>query len=556
MENIYTKFINNINNKQRLIFLYSKNKRKILSCIFILFYVLLFFLIDHSSQSLVAHDEGLYARRSRLVEESSNWFLYPFSIPHHKTIGSYWLIASSIRLFGNSELALRLPSIITSFLCLFITYLIAYKISNKKAALISVFSLSSMPLWLQYSRYASPDIPFVLSILLIILFFLKFKESIKYRNKIIYLFISGLFISIGFFLRSYMVFVPFLGLIPFIVFNLFNEKNIYRLSFLAGVIFGSLPTLLNLYLSYQTYGTKVITSLFEFAKFQAVGEAQFNNIHFIPLNYLYLTFPVGIIFIILLVFTRPNSNIKNKSNNNQFILLTYCYPFLSLAILLSMSTSYPHYYLFLLPSLSILFGIRLNSYSFRFDFSRKIINYSLFFIIFLLSFTMFYLLFNYNQYLLSFSNFKSLLVYIISIALSFTFLSSLRFLTLNTRDSFNLLKFFYNLIIPQYVSLSLLYNFGIIGNPNLKTKLFLNDEAVSSIVKSNTIYLLNVESKIQTLLSYYLPESKVLRPNEDISKLEYIITSEAKFISKFENKSLFKSIRRFDNHILLINISK
>ena len=40
------------------------------------------------------------------------------------------------------------------------------------------------------------------------------------------------------------------------------------------------------------------------------------------------------------------------------------------------------------------------------------------------------------------------------------------------------------------------------GNPNYKTKDFLNDEIINSIMTSNTIYLLKVESKIQTLLSF------------------------------------------------------
>ena len=97
---------------------FLKNRIIILPFIIVLFFISLYFLIDFSTQSLVAHDEGLYARRARLIESSANWFSPPFISPHHKTLGSYWLIALSIRLFGNSELALRLPSIISSFLCL------------------------------------------------------------------------------------------------------------------------------------------------------------------------------------------------------------------------------------------------------------------------------------------------------------------------------------------------------------------------------------------------------------------------------------------------------
>ena len=174
MQFLPSNVISYINIKVGVINFFSKNKRIILPILVVISCILLYFLIDPSTQSLVAHDEGLYARRARLIENSDNWFSPPFPSPHHKTLGSYWFIALSIRLLGSSELALRIPSIISSFLCLISWYLIALKITDKKSALISLFSLSSMPLWIQYSRYASPDIPFVLCILLAILFFLQF----------------------------------------------------------------------------------------------------------------------------------------------------------------------------------------------------------------------------------------------------------------------------------------------------------------------------------------------------------------------------------------------
>ena len=121
MINITKQFINYKNIQLGVLNFLLKHKKLIIPVLFIFSYLLLYFLIDFSTQSLVAHDEGLYARRSRILEESQNWFSSPFSSPHHKTIGSYWLIALSIKFFGYSELALRLPSILASFFCLFIS---------------------------------------------------------------------------------------------------------------------------------------------------------------------------------------------------------------------------------------------------------------------------------------------------------------------------------------------------------------------------------------------------------------------------------------------------
>ena len=121
---------------------------------------------------------------------------------------------------------------------------------------------------------------------------------------------------------------------------------------------------------------------------------------------------------------------------------------------------------------------------------------------------------------------------------------------------YDLSKFFYTLIIPQYICLSLLYNFGILGNPNYKTKIFLMDKEVSKVIKSNIIYLYDVESKIETLLSFYIPFTKILKLSDNIDRYNYIITSNIDFLYSEYNQSKFKLIRKFDNHFLLMNISK
>ena len=526
---------------------FLKNKKIILPFFAVLFFISLYFLIDFSSQSLVAHDEGLYARRARLIESSANWFSPPFISPHHKTLGSYWFIALSIRLFGNSELALRLPSILSSFLCLITSYLIALKTTNSKSALISLFSLSSMPLWIQYSRYASPDLPFVLCILLVILFFLKSLDSSKYISQYFNLFCSGLFISSSFFIRSYMAFVPFIGLSPFIFYHLFRKEFTFKLFFCTGIAVGFIPTFLNLYFSVQKFGISGITSLFDFAKKQALGEFGFNNLLLVPVNFLYLTFPIGILLLILFVFTGSN----NKAN---YPLLIYCYPLLSLIILLCMSTSYPHYYLFLLPSLSIIFGNYITSNSSRYSFSNSTIRYLVFIILLLISSILLFSILRYTDLVFLYSKGNPLIVYILISLILLSYITSLRFLFNIKNQNSNLINFFYNIIIPQYISLSLLLNFGVLGNPNHNTKIFLKDADVSSIINSNTIYLFSVDSKIETLLSFYLPSSRIVDDFEVISKYKYVITSNFNLLKKLDLNQFFIPVKKFDNHLLLVNI--
>ena len=104
-----------------------------------------------------------------------------------------------------------------------------------------------------------------------------------------------------------------------------------------------------------------------------------------------------------------------------------------------------------------------------------------------------------------------------------SYITSLRFLFDIKYPNSNIINFFYNIIIPQYISLSLLFNFGVLGNPNHNTKLFLKDADILSIINSNTIYLFSVDSKIQTLLSYYLPSSGIVDDFDVISKYKYVL---------------------------------
>ena len=196
---------------------------------------------------------------------------------------------------------------------------------------------------------------------------------------------------------------------------------------------------------------------------------------------MYLTFPIGILFLILFTFTKPKNNIS-------YPLLIYYYPLISLVILLCMSTSYPHYFLFLLPSLSILFSVILSSYSSRFLLSRISIKYLLLILISLVSFVLLFFVINYNNFIVQHSYGNTLLVYIISSFLLISYIASIRFIFDIGCLKIDLINFLYNIVIPQYLSISLLSNFGIIGNPSSNLKSFLRDEVVSSIISSNTIY--------------------------------------------------------------------
>ena len=125
----------------------------LISIIFLFSFFSLFFIENHS---LVAHDESLYASRAKLIIETNNWFT-PFETAHHKTIGSYWLIALSFKIFGINEFSARLPSYIFSISSLFVLFRIIKLLSGFEIGILSTFALLSSYIWFNYSNYCSPD---------------------------------------------------------------------------------------------------------------------------------------------------------------------------------------------------------------------------------------------------------------------------------------------------------------------------------------------------------------------------------------------------------------
>jgi len=99
----------------------------------------------------MAHDEGLYASRARLMFDSGDW-IAPWEKPHHKTPGPYWLIASSYKLLGISDTSARLPSMIAGIFSLWLVYEIGKIMLGKKLAWLAAAILSVEFLWLQYCR--------------------------------------------------------------------------------------------------------------------------------------------------------------------------------------------------------------------------------------------------------------------------------------------------------------------------------------------------------------------------------------------------------------------
>ena len=479
--------------------------------------IIAYFLFDHSSQSLIAHDEGLYARRAKIIVDSDNWF-NPFPEAHHKLVGSYWLIALAIKFLGTTELAVRIPSLIFSILSIFLVYRISEVIFNKRVAVISTIYLLSTPMWIMYSRYASPDMPFVFSSLLINYSIIEISSESNNRSRDHYFaFILGISISLGFLFRTFMILMPLISLLPLLVKKRYYFLN-WNINFLLiGFSIGFIPILYSLYLSYQTFGLDSITQLFLFFHKKTLGTTLWTNKMYFILFISLLTYPIS--FISLISYFK-----RTKIPNRVHSYIVFIYPLCCIIMLSLISTSHYQYSLLLLPSLAIIAGLTMDKIIFDTGFSKRISKLisSFNFIVFtlLLGFLLYYpfvssnLNINYSYYYISF-----LFIFCLS-----NLFSSIGFYYLN--DIHLNLRFFVVSILPfsQFILINSLSNLGLIGNPNTEIKEFVSKDTLQIIYQTKTIYLFNLESKTSTLLSFYLKKTKIVDSLVKTNKDSYVIT--------------------------------
>ncbi|HWD91864.1 MAG TPA: glycosyltransferase family 39 protein [Verrucomicrobiae bacterium] len=117
-----------------------------------------FFLLG--SRALNEPDEGRYAEVAREMIESGNWLVPHFwYLPHlDKPPLTYWLVAASMKLFGQNEWAVRLPVALAGLSGVAAAWLLARSIGGARAGRWSVLILQTSLLYFAMSRMLTTDI--------------------------------------------------------------------------------------------------------------------------------------------------------------------------------------------------------------------------------------------------------------------------------------------------------------------------------------------------------------------------------------------------------------
>ncbi|MEH1866279.1 MAG: glycosyltransferase family 39 protein [Nostoc sp.] len=316
----------------------------------LLLWILPLLLFTSGHNSLMAHDEALYASRARLMFDSGNW-ITPWTTAHHKTPGPYWLIASFYKLFGVSDTSARLPSMIASIFSLWLVYEIGKIMLGKKLAWLAAAILSVEFLWLQYSRLSTPDLPMILLVLLAILSLIKTELYPKYRY--FWSFIAGLSLSLGFLVRSFMIVLPIFALFPYLIWEHRRHHHLTNPFLYLGFFVGLIPTCVWLYLSWLHYGNQSFEELLKFVM-QLGSENNYRNDRLFYLwNMLLKAFPWAFFGLLGLFLT-----VRRPIPRYQLILVGF--PIILFCELSLFSTRLPHYSLCLYPFIALFASVGLN----------------------------------------------------------------------------------------------------------------------------------------------------------------------------------------------------
>ncbi|NDJ18800.1 ArnT family glycosyltransferase [Myxacorys almedinensis] len=321
----------------------------------LLFWVLPLVLVRSPQQSLMAHDEGIYAMQARSLLLTGDWVTpqwgegYSFD----RTIGIQWLIAGCYWLFGTSEGTARLSSAISWILSVLLTYRIGCFLLNPRLAWLGAAIFSVIPLVVQYGRLATQDAVLVLIELVGIWALL---EAGGNKRPFWYI-LAGSTFGVGFLIKGFMVIPAAIALLPYTI----RHRHLLNPWLYGGLALGAIPPIGWMVAAVRQYGSlapleQLFGKLFHLGGQTYLGAGRFYYVWNIPANgFPWVFFAVGGVGLVL-----QNHRFRDLVKSNQAGLLLVGYPLILLAELTSFGTKTHYYPLQLMPFVGLLGAIALD----------------------------------------------------------------------------------------------------------------------------------------------------------------------------------------------------
>jgi 4-amino-4-deoxy-L-arabinose transferase-like glycosyltransferase len=323
----------------------------------LLLWVVPLVLMRSAGQSLMAHDEGVYAIQAKTIVESGDWITPQWGnqISFDRTIGIQWLIALGYLVFGFSEWVVRLPSQLAFVGSVLLLYRIAEIILQRRSvAWLSAAVLAIMPIAVQYAKLGTQDAMLVAIELLAAWAMLE--SEIRQQRSLLML--TGAALGWGFMLKGFMVIPAAIALLPYLVLQFRTHRHLLNPWLYLGVLLGWLPVIGWLGAATAKYGNAPLQELvFKLFYLQANTNYDAGPLYYlwnIPAN----GFPWVLFAIAGIVLTLRNVHCHNLIRRHWALVLGFP---LTLLLELTLFKTRTHYYpLQILPWLSIFAAIALD----------------------------------------------------------------------------------------------------------------------------------------------------------------------------------------------------
>jgi len=166
-------------------------------------------------------DEGRNAEVAREMKEGGRWLVPTYNGATYLDKPAFYFksVALSLRAFGDTELAARLPSAVSGLLLLAITCAFARHVAGRRCAAIAVMVVATTPLFVAYSRIVIFDIQLTLFTCVAIFAGFLAEESDGFRRRNWYL-LSAFAAGLGTLVKG-----PVGFLVPALVLLIFNRVD-------------------------------------------------------------------------------------------------------------------------------------------------------------------------------------------------------------------------------------------------------------------------------------------------------------------------------------------
>lgn len=303
----------------------------------LIFFPILFYF---GKRSPVTYDEGYYILQAKWILENKDWISpqYWQELALDRTNSIQSLIAFSQKTFGNNSFSIYIPNILVGSIMLFLTYQIHKELIEKKYAIFSSLILSTTFLWVNYFHMASQDIIFGTLITLGLFATIKGYKN----NKNLYFLLSGIWIGLAVFFKTYLTVIPLLAILPFLK----SSKILFKKYFWIGTFLGFLPFLIWSNNIISLYGFEAYSGLYKKLLVLSKENNFTNPVYFYLWNLVLNSFPWSIFSIIGFL-----NNFDMQDKVSKYFLLYY--PAIVILFLSIFSTKTPYYPIQILSIISI-----------------------------------------------------------------------------------------------------------------------------------------------------------------------------------------------------------